>query len=434
MHFLEAKKVHFIGIGGIGVSALAKLCHKYGIEVTGSDLKKSEITEELEKKYQIDVNIGQHTESIQKTLDFVIYSPAVPKNDEELQKALSFKIPTLSYPEALGLLSEEKYTIAVAGTNGKTTTTSMLVEAIREQGVDPTVIVGGILQKFHSNFLAGNSHYFITEACEYKRSFLNIKHNIAVITNITEDHLDYFHDLPDIQSAFIEFIDNHKDKGILVCNTQLENLSPIVKHAEKNNMTIIDYSPYLDKKYKISIPGEYNQQNLATALAILEAMNLDVERAHRYLSQNFSGVKRRMEHIGYTQHGAKIYDDYAHNPEGIQLLLEGLRSHYPNKKIVMLFEPHLYSRTEDFKEAFGEVLSRVDVLYLFPVYEAREQKQREKDFLLKDYIRKKENFYMVEEVEKFQSNFKKKQYNEDYIVITVGAGEVWRHGLSVKVD
>ncbi len=432
MKFLKnVKHAHFIGIGGIGVSALAKLYHHYGIEITGSDLVPSEITEELSKNYDIPIFIGSNAGVIDKHIDMVVYSPAVPKTDPEYKKARLLNIPTFSYPEILGKISQEKYTIAIAGTNGKTTTTTMLVEAMKDQGVNPTVIVGGVMQKYQTNILIGNSPYFITEACEYRRSFLHIFHNVVAITNITEDHLDYFRDLADIQKAFQEFMNKTKKQGILIANTKLKNLQMIIQYARKKNFQIIPYEKYLDERYQSNIPGEHNRQNMATALAVIEALQLDVDQASRYLSKDFLGIKRRLEHIGYTKHGAKLYDDYAHNPEGIQLLLDGLRKRYPQKKIVMLFEPHLYSRTEDFKEAFGEVLSQIDILYLFPVYPAREKSQPEKDFLLKDYIHKEENFYIVKKPEIFKEIFEEEQYDENYIVVTVGAGNIWKYGLKI---
>ncbi len=432
MDFLDSKKIHFIGIGGIGVSALAKLCHNNGIFITGSDLNESEITKSLEKDFDAKIKIGNNPDLITKNTDFVIYSPAISKNDLEYEKAISLNIPIISYPEAIGKISKQKNTIAISGTNGKTTTTTMLTEVLKDQNINPTVVVGGILRKYNSNFLSGDSKYFITEACEYKRSFLNIHHNIAVITNITEDHLDYFKNLSDIQSAFIEFIKNKKENGILICNTKLENLDLIVKYAEKQNIEIIDYSKYIKNEEVGNLFGEHNKQNMAATLAVLEALNLNIKKASEYLKNNFSGTKRRMEYIGKTEKGAIIFDDYAHNPEGIKFLLGGIKKKYPNKKIILLFEPHLYSRTEDFKEEFGQILSLSDILYLFPVYKAREEAQPEKDFILKNFIHKKENFFIIDKPNNFKEIFKSKKYNENYIVITVGAGNIWKKGLEIK--
>ena len=435
MNFLQAKKIHFIGIGGIAVSAIAKLAHHNGITITGSDISESKITRELEQFLDIDICIGHNPDIINLDTDIAIYSPAIEKINPEYQKILSLNIPIISYAEAIGQISKEQTTITISGTNGKTTTTSMLVECMKYLEVHPTVIIGGILQKYNSNFLSGDSEYFITEACEYKRSFLNIHHDIAVITNITLDHLDYFKDMEDIQSAFISFIKNKKGTGKIICNKNLKELKPIIEYAEKNNIHVFDYSKYLDNKYQISIPGEHNRQNMAAALAVIESLGLNIDKSAKYLSSpEFSGVKRRMEHIGETKHGAILYDDYAHNPEGIELLINGFTKQHPGKKIIILFEPHLYSRTEDFKEEFGRTLSLADILYLFPVYKAREKSQPKKDFLLEKYISKKENFYIVKNPEKFEEIFKERKYDKNYIVVTVGAGDIWQHGLSIKIN
>ncbi len=432
MNFLNSKKIHFIGIGGIGVSALAKLCSKNGIIITGSDINESHIIDDLKENFNAIIKIGSNSDLITKNTNYVIYSPAISKKDTEYRKAISLKIPIISYPEALGQISKQKTTIAISGTNGKTTTTSMVVEVLKDQGINPTVIIGGILKKYNSNFIQGDSEYFVVEACEYKKSFLSIFHDIAVITNITEDHLDYFKNISEIQSAFIDFIKNKKNKGILICNEQLNELNPIVKYSKKNKIKIYDYSKYLLDDYNPLIPGEHNKQNMATTLSVIESIGLDVDRAINYLQYKFSGTKRRMEKVGFTKYGSLLIDDYAHNPEGLKFLIETINKKYINKKIILIFEPHLYSRTEDFKKEFGKILSTVDILYLFPVYKAREKYQQAKDFLLKKYIDKKDNFFIINEPNKFKEIFESKKYNENYIVVTAGAGDIWKKGLELK--
>jgi len=429
----QYKKIHLIGIGGVGMSAMAKyLCH-HGVVVTGSDIQASEITKELEEKYTIPIFIGVNPENISSKHDAVVYSPAIGENNIERQEAVNRNIPQYSYPELLGFISNQLTTIAVSGTNGKTTTTAMIIETMKALGMNPTGIVGAVLQKYNSNFIAGQSEYFVTEACEYKESFLNIKHDILVITNITEDHLDYFTDLKHIQNTFTKFLNNKKGLGILICNTQLPELSPIIEKAQKLGMDIIPYQKYLNDTLTLSIPGRHNLENAAATLSVIEKLGLLVNEGIEYLSKHFAGVKRRMEHIGMTEQGAIIFDDYAHNPEGLEYLISGLRDFYPDKKIVMLFEPHLYSRTRDFKELFGKILSQVDILYLFPTYRAREQHIPEEDFLLENSIDQNlVEFYKVTNLEKFNNNFIKKTYDTNYIIITVGAGDIWKVGLEIK--
>lgn len=429
----DFNKIHFIGIGGIGMSALAKYARHHGITVTGSDLSESNITQDLEDNYQVKIFIGSDAMNIESDHDAVVYSPAIPSLDEEYQEALQRNIPLYSYPEMLGTLTHETFTIAVSGTNGKTTTTAMIIESMKHLGMDPTAIVGALLQKYTSNFISGSSDYLVVEACEYKNSFLHIAHDILVITNITEDHLDYFKDLAHIQDTFIKFLENKKGKGVLVCDTSLPALKPIVKMAHHIGMVVIPYEEYLDSDLSLPIPGKHNQQNFAASLGVIKALNKPVEEARVYLSKEFKGAKRRMEYIGMTESGSLILDDYAHNPEGLSYLIEGLRDFYPDKKIVMLFEPHLYSRTRDFKEAFGKVLSTVDILYLFPTYRAREPRIPEEDFLLKDFIdTEKTEMILVPDAENFISEFNAKLYNNDYIVISAGAGDVWKYSRSLK--
>jgi UDP-N-acetylmuramate--alanine ligase len=214
---------------------------------------------------------------------------------------------------------------------------------------------------------------------------------------------------------------------------ELKTLEPIILYAKKNGVKIFDYSKYLTSEYILEMPGEHNRQNMAAALSTLEALNLDVNSAYTYLSKEFLGTKRRMEYVGRTENGAYIYDDYAHNPEGISFLFDAIKTKFPTKKIIALFEPHLYSRTEDFKEAFRKALSLSDILYLFPVYKAREPHQPEKDFILEPFInRDKENYFKISEPEKFIEIFSEKKYDNNYVVITIGAGDIWEQGLHIK--
>jgi UDP-N-acetylmuramate--alanine ligase len=429
----DYKKIHFIGIGGVGMSALVKFMRHHNIRVTGSDVQESDITADLETHYDISVYIGARAENVTSEHDCVVYSPAISESNIERQEALNYNIPQYSYPEMLAKVMADSYTIAVSGTNGKTTTTSMVIETLKHLGLDPTGIIGAFLQKYNSNFVAGQSEYFVTEACEYKESFLHIHHDIAVITNITEDHLDYFKDLEHIQNTFKKFIDNKKGAGIIVCNIALPELAPIIEYAKQQGCSIVDYGKYIDDTLSLPIPGTHNLQNAAATLAVVEALNLSIAEARKYLSKNFQGVKRRMEHVGITEGGAFIFDDYAHNPEGLSYLISGVRDFYPEKKIIMLFEPHLYSRTRDFKESFAAALEEVDILYLFPTYRAREAQIPEEDFLLAEYINNsKVDMNIVTNPNQFKEDFESQEYANDYIIISAGAGDIWKQGLKLK--
>lgn len=432
MNIKNYKRAHFIGIGGAGMSAMAKYFRHHGIMVSGSDASSSEITRDLQDNYDIDFWKGSRPHNISDDIDVVVYSPAVPKTDPELKEAFDFDIQTQSYPELLGQISKDKTTIAISGTNGKTTTTAMMIEVMKYLGEDPTGIVGAQLQKFNSNFISGQSDYFITEACEYKESFLNIYHDVLVITNITEDHLDYFKNLDHIQKTFTKFLHNKKSGGILVCDVSLKNLRPIISEAEKIGVKVFNYQKYINS-VQLSIPGEHNKQNAAAVIATIESLGLSVPRSEHYLKKYFQGAKRRMEYIGMTESGLQIFDDYAHNPEGLEYLISGLRGFYPKKKIILLFEPHLYSRTREFKHEFARALEKVDVLYLFPTYKAREPELTRENYLLEQYIdTSKVELISVVEVHKFKQNFEKMKFNNDYIVISAGAGDVWKYSHQLK--
>jgi len=434
MNNLESKKnIHMIGIGGIGMSALAKYLRHTGHTVSGSDGTRSKITDDLDINYDIHVHIGHSAEYVLDDCEMVIFSPAIPESNIERIEAGIRNIQEYSYPQVLGMIAETKKTIAISGTNGKTTTTTMLVELLKHLGVDPSAIIGEYLQKYNSNFVAGQSDVFITEACEYKSSFLNINHDIAVITNITEDHLDYFDDIEHIIKTFVAFVKKSKGLKILVTNSQLANVQFILQTAQDFDITIIDYSNYLNESIELSIPGKHNQQNAAAALGVVEALGLSIAEAKKYLAQDFQGAKRRMEHIGFTRSGAMIMDDYAHNPEGLGYLISGLREFYPEKKIVMLFEPHLYSRTRDFKEAFGKALEKVDELYLFPTYRARESHNPNEDYLLASFIdSKKVKINMVKNLDSISANILGQEYASDTIIISAGAGDIWRYSHALK--
>lgn len=428
------KKIHGIGIGGIGMSALAKYARYQGMHISGSDIEASDIIADLRDNYQADIHIPHHPENITDDIDAVIYSPAIPETNPEYLEARDRGLPLFSYPEFLGMIAKEQFTIAVSGTNGKTTTSAMIIESLKHLGKDPSAILGGILAKYQSNFVAGSDDLFVVEACEYKSSFLNIFHNILVITNITEDHLDYFKDLKDIQNTFINMVHNSNEGGVIICNTEDEALFPVIQAAEEKGMQLINYAPYL-KDLTLSIPGEYNRKNAAAALAVIDALKLNLKEAHNYLAHNFVGAERRLESYGMTQAGCLLFDDYAHNPEALELLIQGLRETYPERKLIMAFEPHLYSRTEDFFDAFVEVLGKVDELYLLPIYKAREAYQPEKDFALKEALQEKHPHLPLHTVPSYEAMlplFEQKHYNQNDLFITVGAGPIFKIVRMIK--
>jgi UDP-N-acetylmuramoylalanine-D-glutamate ligase len=264
------KNVHFIGIGGIGISAIARMMMQEGKEVTGQDLTNSEIVKELVNE-GAEVKIGQALENIPRNTDLIIYTIAIENYAPDLYEKLKSQkdIPIRSYPEMLGIVTKDKYTIAISGTHGKTTTTGMIAQILRDEGKDPTVIIGSLLVGDKSNFISGKSNLFVVEACEYKRSFLNVNPNILVITNIDADHLDYYKDIEDIKSAFRELAMKVPADGFVVCNPDGENVADVVKGISAK---VLNYTDFLNPVTKLRIPGVHNKENAAAAFTVASVL------------------------------------------------------------------------------------------------------------------------------------------------------------------
>jgi UDP-N-acetylmuramate--alanine ligase len=418
--FSKLKKVHFIGIGGIGISAIARMLHLENKIVTGSDRAASEVTHELEK-IGIPVSIGQKAENIKPKTDLVIYTIAIPDDNPELVKARALKIPCISYPEALGIISKDKYTIAVSGTHGKTTTTAMIAKLLIDAGLDPTVVVGSFLKDQKSNFVAGKGKYLVAEACEYKRSFLNLSPSILIITNIDNDHLDYYKDIEDIKSAFIELVQKIPKDGYLICNFEQPHIADIVKKAK---CTVIDYELFWDVNLKLKVPGEHNLSNAAAVLAVADNLGIARKKAEASLKE-FSGTWRRFDYRGKTTNGALVYDDYGHHPTEIKATLRGARDMFPNKRIVVAFQPHLYSRTKQHLKEFGAAFQDADEIILAPIYAAREKEDPEvSSALLASEIA--QHGHPASALPNLDSIAQRLETShEGDVVITMGAGDIY---------
>lgn len=427
------KKAFLVGVGGIGVSALAKYLHNAGYEIFGSDGNENEHVKQLVKEYGLNF-LGDHkVENITDDFDCLIYSPAVPADNPERLEANELGVKEYSYPEFLGKISEEKYTISIAGTNGKTTTTTMTAEVLEDFGIDPTVVVGGIARKFDSNFLLGNSDVFVVESCEYKDSFLHLHPNVIAITNITPDHLDHFGTFQNYKKVFIDFLDKAKgDEKVLICNTTDENLLEVMQRAKELKFSIIDYKKYeIDR---VSIPGEYNRENAQIALAVADIFAVDLDRTRGYLADEFVGSGRRFEYIGKTENDMEVYDDYAHNPEALEVLLTGVKEKFSQKKNILIFQPHLFSRTEDFFDGFVDTISAYDIVYLLPIYKARENSEEFSitSEMLFDKVKEKNSYtFFCTDFDDCMGKVQEKNYNEDFVIITVGAGDVYKVGKNL---
>jgi len=419
-------RAHFVGIGGIGVSAVARLMLARGVVVSGSDRGSSVITEKLENEGAA-VFIGHEASHISEACDLVVYSPAIPKDNPELVVARERGVQTLSYPEALGMISRGMRTIAVSGTHGKTTTTAMVAGVLVGTQKNPTVIVGSLL-KSGTNFIAGKSDLFIVEACEYQRSFLNLSPEVLVITNIDNDHLDYYGTFEGIQKAFAEMVAKVPAHGAIVCDPNDPRVAPVLKNTVAQ---IIDYTKE-NLAVKLAVSGDHNIKNAKAALAAARFLNVSEDEALSHLAE-FQGTWRRMEEKGKTETGAFVYDDYAHHPTEIQATLQGFRAKFPGARIRVVFQPHLYSRTklllEDFAKSFGDA----NEVIVAPIYAAREANDPtiSAEILAQHIIDEQKvpglRVWAMLDFETIEKYLRETETAND-VVVTMGAGDVFKVG------
>ncbi|MEI8217013.1 MAG: UDP-N-acetylmuramate--L-alanine ligase [Eubacteriales bacterium] len=444
------KHIFCIGIGGIGLSALAEIFLSRGCKVSGSDMKASEITENLEQKGAV-VYFSHDSNQI-KGADLLIYSSAVSMDNPELKAAISAGIPTLTRAEALGLLMKEyKNSIAISGTHGKTTTTSMVSLILENAGVDPTILVGGHLEEIGGNVKIGKSSYFVTEACEYMDSFLNLSPTIEIILNIDSDHLDYFKDIEHIANSFTRFAKLVPKDGYVIAYSSNPFVSRLLGSLTCNIITFgfddqCDYyaaniefnafgMPSFDLFHResllcsiqLSIPGEHNISNAVAAFACCHNLGISPENISMTLN-SFNGTQRRFDVIGKTKKNVNVVDDYAHHPTEIMATLKAARN-IPHNKLWCIFQPHTYTRTIALFDDFVSSFENADIIIFAEIYAAREKNiykisSKELASKTKEEYPAKEVFYFDD----FQdiSDFVKAKAQENDLVITMGAGDIYK--------
>lgn len=363
----DISRIHFIGIGGIGMSALVRFFLHEKKQVSGSDRAPSAITEALSEEGAT-VFTEQSASNISKDIEMVVYTEAMAQDQEEMVAARALGVPMVNYFEALGMVANPYYLIAVSGTHGKTTTTAMLTDVFEAAEKDPTAIIGSLRSKTKSNFRAGKSKYAIVEACEYKRDFLHLKPDVLVITNVEYEHADYYKDLADVQEAFRTMVGQVNEGGYVVTDTKNPNIIPIIEGAK---VKVIDYMEVFDVMQPLKQPGAHNRMNAAAAKAVALREKLEEEVVEDAL-RSFAGTWRRFEYKGEFQ-GAPVYDDYAHHPTELKATLAGLHELYPDKNIVAISELHTYTRTASLFEDFAKITALADQFYFLPIYAAREE-------------------------------------------------------------
>ncbi|PKL36836.1 hypothetical protein CVV38_02995 [Candidatus Peregrinibacteria bacterium HGW-Peregrinibacteria-1] len=360
------QNIHFIGIGGIGVSAIAKMLKEQGVIISGSDTTKSAITEEIEQQ-GVPITYSHKSTNILDAHEMVIYSPAVPPENPELQEAQKRNIPTLSYPQALGKLTESHFTVAIAGTHGKSTTTAMLSLIAIQAQLEPNIIIGTKIREIgNQNYKTGESNLLIIEACEYKESFQYLQPDILAITNIEPDHLDYYQTAENYYRAFKKIMIRTAETGKIFLSPN-QKLPKELSDLEK----IIQQAPIIDNE--LAIPGEFNRHNASLAAAVALKLGATTEDIATTLKQ-YNGSWRRMEYHDEIFPGTTLIDDYGHHPTEITATINAIRQRHPEGELLLVFQPHQYSRTHHFLEEFAEALSAAPVskIIIPNIYEVRD--------------------------------------------------------------
>lgn len=446
--FKNIKKVHFVGIGGIGMSGIAEILLSQGFQVSGSDRALSEVTNRL-TSLGIEIYEGHSTENIKDT-DVLVYSSAVTIDNPEVQTALQKKIPVIKRAEMLAECMRMQYGIGIAGTHGKTTTTSMVGLVLTEGGIDPTIIVGGKLSSLGgTNARLGHGEFIVVEADEFDRTFLKLTPTIAAITTLEKEHLDTYKDLEDIKTAFIEFANKVPFYGFVVLcldEPALQDILPMInkvvltygtspqadvrainiKHNEFNSSYTVVYKDEELGEINLQIPGIHNVKNSLVAVSIGIELGIEFKVIQKALA-SFAGVYRRFE-VKYDK-DIMVVDDYAHHPTETSATLNGIRSGW-KRRLIAVFQPHLYTRTRDFHLEFGRSFLNSDIFICTDVYPAREEAiegvtgeliiEAAKKFGHKNtiYVQNKNDVPQV-----LNSIIQKGD-----IIVTMGAGDIWKYG------
>ena len=394
----KEEHIYFIGIGGIGMSALARYYHAIGVRVSGYDRTETVLTRKLEDE-GMSITYKDETSTLAEDASLVVYTPAIPADHAQLNWYQSYDYPLMKRSEVLGMLSQEQYTLAIAGTHGKTTTSCMLAYILNEGGQRISAFLGGILSDYNSNFIEGDGKKMVVEADEYDRSFLTLNPDVAAIMSMDPDHLDIYGRHQEMVNGFRAFTNKMKRKGLLLMPERFTHLltkpwqnelkrkgiiglsfgmeegANIRAHNVRveDGMTVFDYQAHENyiKDFKMLLPGRHNIENALVAITMAIYEGVPIEKISKALSE-FKGIKRRYQRITKSKEVVYI-DDYAHHPTELAAAIEATRSLYPDKKLTGIFQPHLYTRTRDFVDGFAEALDALDEVILLPIYPAREE-------------------------------------------------------------
>ncbi len=452
MDLKDFKHVHCIGVGGIGLSGIAFILRSRGYRVSGSDIKESSVTDQL-RAAGVEVFIG-HSAGNLGDADLVVFSAAVSMENPEIAEAQKRGIPVISRAEALGcIMADYKTSLAISGTHGKTTTTSMVSLILENAKLSPTILVGGILSEFKGNVKVGSSEYFVTEACEYMDSFLELRPWAEIILNIDSDHLDYFKDINHIARSFSTFACTVPDDGVIFaydsnpfvksvvsglrCRVVSfgfnENSDFYAKNISFNEDGHTSYDLYTPdgfvRKIQLAIPGEHNVANSLAAIAACSNLGVDLDTITDTL-EKFTGTQRRFDIIGRTEDGVVVVDDYAHHPTEIKATLSAAQN-LPHERVWCLFQPHTYTRTNALFTQFADAFADADVVILAEIYAAREKNiYKLSSKALMNEIKARHPEKDVQFIPDFSAmaSFVRDNADRGDIVITMGAGDIYKVG------
>jgi len=446
----DLKQVYFIGIGGIGMSALARYLNSKGVKVSGYDLVKTSLTETLSKEGMA-IHYEESIDEIPKGLDLVVYTPAIPDTHEELQWLRAQDIRIMKRAELLGLLSHDGKTVAIAGTHGKTTTSALITHVLKSSGVDVTAFLGGILSDENTNYIEGTGALLVLEADEFDRSFLHLSPDVLAIVSMDPDHLDVYGEVGEMRAAYVQLISQIKDGGLLILGPEVyrhisvhvENelrergvlTLRMLKHFDFKNVTIQDHRYCFDYQeegdvsgsLRSQLPGIHNLINTTLATKICRVLGLGMADIKESLD-SFKGVKRRFEFV-YEKNSVVLIDDYAHHPEELKYTVNTLSDLFFGKKVLGIFQPHLYSRTLDFYKEFADVLSGLDAVLLLPIYPAREEAMEGvTSELIYNLVRSDDKFLVTEHTLIDKIN----ELNDYSIIVTIGASDLDKYHEKIK--
>ena len=457
LNLSRIKKIYFIGIKGSGVVALAEILQRMNKAISGSDTKEKFFTDEiLKKKLFVKFHEEFSEKHITNDIDLVVYSTAYNEsNNREFMAAKAKGIEMISYPELLGHMFNQKYGIAVCGTHGKTTTTAMLAECLKEAGLDPTAVVGSLVKKWRGAALAGRSEFMVIEADEYQGKLGYYNPQAVILTSVDWDHPDFFETYDDYKKTFVSFVKKIPKHGFLVvCGDRSDTLE-IAENAnckkitygfgKDNNLKIKNhelkdgkqfFNLWLNDKnlgeFELELPGQHNVLNAAAAVAMAHQFNAGMDKVRQALA-NFEGTSRRFEYIG-TRNGAILIDDYGHHPEEIKATLRAAREFFPKRRIWCVFHPHTFTRTKALLSEFAQSFSDADRVIILDIYGSARETQggvHSRDLVEKAKLFHK-NVEYIPTIDEAVEHLKDEIGRED-LVIAMGAGNVWEVVSKLKV-